>query len=151
MRCVCVIAIAFLAAVAGGGAAGAGGGKGACSSLTSKEVAAAIGEPVAKTDSGKSATGALFCNWYGNDTHLFRKGISLIVATNSVDARYKSYFPFLSKHTRLRGVGTAAVTDGSSILAKNARAFIYIHPLYTHTTITLAAIKALAMKALARA
>ena len=151
LTCVAIAAAtAMTAAAAGAPNRVALTGKSGCPLLTSAEVGAAIGEPVAKAQGGASATGAVFCNWYGNDKHLLQKGVSLIAATDNVQRRYKSYLPFLTKHLPLTGVGVAAVTDGSAILARNGHAFIYIHPLYAHTAIPLAQIKGLAIRALGR-
>jgi len=57
----------------------------------------------------------------------------------------------MKKKTPLAGVGAAAVTDGQIIVARSAKAMIQIGPLYANSGITLATIKALAKKALARA
>jgi hypothetical protein len=124
--------------------------KSGCSLLTTAEVTAAIGEPVAKVKGGRSATGAVFCNWYGNDDHLFQKGISLIAASDNVQTRYKGYVSLLSPTKAMPGVGLAAVSSGTEIVARNARAVVQISEL-SRGTLTLPAIKPLVVKALARA
>jgi hypothetical protein len=129
----------------------AGTAKDACGLLTRGEVAAAIGEPVKTTKGGVSATGALYCNWTGNDTHLLARGISLVAATDFVTQRYDNYLTLIKPATPVHGLGLAAVTDGTAILARNTRAMVEVAPLFKGAGITIAAVKTLARTALARA
>ena len=122
-----------------------------CTLLTRAEVIAAIKEPLLTVKGGKDSTGAVFCNWTGKDTRLFSKGITVIAASDNVVVRYKQYLALMKKKTPLTGVGVAAVTDGQIIIARSGKAMIQIGPLYANSGITLATIKALAKKALARA
>lgn len=119
----------------------------ACGLLTKAQVAAAIGEPVGKVQGSGSATGAVFCSWYGTDK---RKGITLIAASDSLAARYKGYVSLLTKPKALPGVGVAAVSEGDVIVARNSHRVIQIGELY-RGFLTLAVIKPLAVKALAHA
>jgi hypothetical protein len=125
--------------------------KDACGLLTRAQVAAAIGEPVKTTKGGVSSTGAFYCTWTGNDTHLLTRGISLTAATDFVSQRYTSYLKLIKRATPVHGLGTAAVSDGTAILARNGHAMIEIAPLFKGTGITAAAIETLARQALARA
>jgi hypothetical protein len=125
--------------------------KDACGLLTRAEVAAAIGEPVKTTKGGLSSTGAGYCNWTGNDTHLLARGIALTAATDLVTQRYTNYVKLMKPETPVHGLGLAAVTNGTAILARNNRGMIEIAPLFKGTGITLAAIKTLAKEALTRA
>ncbi|MEJ7568409.1 MAG: hypothetical protein WKF41_09095 [Gaiellaceae bacterium] len=139
-------------AVAGAGVADGGvRATNGCALLTRAEVVAAIKEPLLSVQGGKASTGAVFCNWTGKDTRLFSKGISLTAASDNAVVRYKQYLALMKKKTPLAGVGAAAVTDGQIIVARSAKAMIQIGPLYANSGITLATIKALAKKALARA
>jgi hypothetical protein len=123
----------------------------ACALLTNTGIAAAIGEPVAQVQGGKSATGAVYCNWTGKDAKLFSKGIALVAASDNAAARYKAYLALMKTKTPLTGVGVQAVTDGHVILARSSKSFVQIGPLYVNSGISLATIKSLAKKALARA
>lgn len=147
-------AVAAALAAAGALAVQAGAGAGAndaCALLTRAEVTTAIGEPLATVKGGGSATGAIFCNWTGKDSHLFSKGIALIAARDSVPQRYKGYASLLKKATAYPGVGTAAVTDGTVIVARSGRAVVQIGPLSVGSGLGLPTLAALARKALARA
>jgi hypothetical protein len=146
-----LVLLAALACAAVAASPGATKPKDACGLLTKAEVIAAIGEPLASTQGGSSATGAIYCNWTGKDSHLFSKGIALIAATDNVAARYASYAGMLKSKKPVVGVGTAAVTDGNVILARSGKAMVQIGPMYVNSGISAAKIKALAKKALARA
>jgi hypothetical protein len=146
MRLVLALALALTAPLS----ARAGEAHDACGLLTRAEVAAAIGEPVKNAKGGVSATGAHYCNWTGNDTHLLTRGISLTAATDFVAQRYDNYLTLIKPATPVHGLGLAAVTDGTAILARNTRAMVEVAPLFKNTGITLAAVKTLAKTALAR-
>jgi hypothetical protein len=123
----------------------------ACGLLTHAEVAAAIGEPVKTAKGGVSSTGAVYCNWTGNDTHVLARGIALNAATDFVGQRYRSYLGLMKPATPVHGIGVAAVTDGTAILARSTRTVVEVAPLFKGAGITLAAVETLAKKALARA
>jgi hypothetical protein len=144
-------AFALLAAAIVAASAGSAARKDACALLTKSEVVAAIGEPLLSTQGGGSSTGAVFCNWTGKDSHLFSKGITLTAAMDNVPTRYASYVALLKKKKPLAGVGTAAVTDGTVIVARSGKAMVQIGPMYVNSGISAATIKSLAKKALARA
>lgn len=122
----------------------------ACALLTKAEVVAAIGEPLKSVKGGKSSTGSVYCNWTGNDTHLLVKGIALIAADDHAAQRYASYKSLLGHLTALHGLGDQAATDGTTIIVRKGPVFLSIAPLFKKTGITLATVRALALKALAR-
>ena len=147
-----LVAVAAAVAVASAGAARGGvDAANGCALLTRAEVVGAIKEPLLSVQGGKTSTGAVFCNWTGKDARLFSKGISLTAASTNAAVRYKQYVALMTKKTPLAGVGVAAVTDGQIIVARSSRAMVQIGPLYANSGITLATIKSLARKALARA
>jgi len=123
----------------------------ACALLTKAEVVAAIGEPLKSVKGGKSSTGAVYCNWTGNDTHILVKGIALIAADDHAAQRYASYKALLGHSTALHGLGDQAATDGTTIIVRKGPVFLSVAPLFKQTGITLATVRALALKALARA
>lgn len=124
--------------------------KDACGLLTKAEVVAALGEPLASIKGGRTATGAVFCNWFGKDSHLLSKGVTLIAASENVAQRYTSYASLLAKAKPLSGIGAAAVSDGTVVIARSSRRMIQIGPMYSGSGISFATTKALAKKALAR-
>src|SRR6266480_598557 len=122
-----------------------------CKLLKKGEVAGAIGEPVKKSEGGKSSTGARFCNWYGDDTHVLSKGVSLIAARDHAKKRYREYKKLMSDPKPVNGIGDAAATDGEALIArKGRRRFVYLSPLYRGAGISEGALEPLAKKALKR-
>lgn len=151
MRVAGVAALIAVIAVLAAGTGTAATPKNGCGLLTKAEVVSALGEPLLKVEGGKSSTGAVYCNWFGKDDKLFSKGVTLTAAMDNVKQRYASYKSLMKKKTPLAGVGVEAVTDGTIILARSNRAMIQIGPMYANSGVTLATIKSLAKKSLARA
>jgi hypothetical protein len=123
----------------------------ACSLIKKSDVAAAIGEPVKQVQGDRTQTGASYCNWFGNDSNLYSKGVSLIAAIDHPKPRYKQYKALLNHPTAVKGIGDAAATDGEVLIARKGRAFIHISALYNHSGVTLDSLKPLAIKALKKA
>jgi hypothetical protein len=99
---------------------------------------------------GRDATGGIFCHWVGKDSGLFPKGISIVAAADNVKQRYSGFAGLLEKRRAVSGVGVAALTDGNVVLARTTRAVVQVGATYVNSGISLAAIKELAKKALAR-
>jgi hypothetical protein len=125
--------------------------KDACGLLTRSEVTTAIGEPLKTVKGGTSSTGALYCTYTGNDTHLLVRGIALVAASDYVAQRYKSYLSLMKPAKPVSGIGAAAVSDGTAVLARNAHAMVEVAPQFKGAGVTLSAVELLAKKALARA
>lgn len=126
-------------------------GLNACALLKRSEVSALIHEPVAKVSGSRTATGAAQCSWIGKDSHLFSKGLILIAAHDQAKARFGKYRSLLGKTTKVKGLGDAAATNGTTIIARagNGR-FLDIGPLSRDTVSSYKALIPLARTALSR-
>lgn len=147
----CVLAAAFALVVGTGAAAPAATPRNGCGLLRKAEVRAALREPVARVEGGRSSSGELYCNWTGSDHRIFTRGITLVAARDHVLARYAAYRTLLSSKKPVRGIGVVAITDGNVILARSRRAMVQVGPMYARSHISAVAVRALAKKALARA
>ena len=120
-----------------------------CAALTNAEVASALGEGVKKKQGGTTATGARFCNWYGNDSHLFTETLDVIGARTSPRQRFVLYKKQFHLNMPIGGIGKQAASDGTAVAAYGDNGFVYVSQAGWSGHGSLAAIETVARKALA--
>jgi hypothetical protein len=123
----------------------------ACTLLSQSDVEVAIGESVTKTEKGATATGVSFCHWYGDDTKLFTKGITLLVAPTLGKERYEAIKSETKDPIDVADIGDAAFTssnDGAGVTLYQGNNYLQVTALYSETGIDLNTCKGLASTAL---
>ena len=121
-----------------------------CKLLTKSDVAAAIGEPEVSAKGGNSATGARYCNFDGHSPLI---AVRLIAARDFAKLRFDKYKQQLAgTSTSVTGVGDAAATDGTQLIARlGNKRFVYLTGRdASGSTIPVIALEKLAKKALSR-
>lgn len=161
-----IFLFATLAACSGGGGGGtpSGGGAGAlggatsidaCDLLTNAEVVAAIGTTLEKVEKGSTADGTSWCHYYGNDTVILQKGITVLarIAPNAKE-RWEQHRALADDPVPVYGIGTEAFTsskDPVMVTLYQDKVYLFVGPLYSNPAIDYTVVKPLAEKALTRA
>ncbi len=139
-----------------GGVEGLGGAAGvdACSLLTNDEVIAAIGTTLEKIEKGSTADGTYWCHYYGNDTAILQRGITVLASvTSNAKERWENHRAIADDPVPVFGIGTEAFTsfkDPVMVTLYQNKVYLHVAPLYSNPAIDYTVTKPLAEKALAR-